>query len=200
MKKKIYCACCLESEVIPNTSMCKECTEFNENEMGLNISDKWNDIKLELKIRDGKEFYMGTNFYLFTTDGETKKLFGDSYELTENPKLGYQLHIAKTSQGWLPLFQMSQNIRSVKDIENVYKSDLNINIIDEYNEVWGWTEFCARVLKWNGGIKGIIKQELINGEYIPISHLDYNSGYSGYSINHYYKDSEGYEFSYTDFS
>ena len=140
---------------------------------------------------------MGTNFYLYTADKESKNLFfGGDYELTEYPDLGFELHIAKTSIGWLPLFQQTDVIKSVKDIENIAVQD-NISIIDEYGEFFTWDEFKDRVLAFNGGIKGIQKRELIDGEYVPISHFDYRAG----SIaNLYFRDDCGYEFSYTEFS
>lgn len=140
---------------------------------------------------------MGTNFYLFTQDKEAKeKYFLGGYELTEFPSLGYLVHIAKTSYGWLPLFQSSEGIKSTKDIARISR-DENIFIVDENGEQYGWEDFKDRVLNFNGGIKGNVKPELVGGEYIPISHLDYNGGINA---NRYYLDADGYEFTEGEFS
>jgi hypothetical protein len=140
---------------------------------------------------------MGTNFYLFTQDAEAKEkyFFGD-YELTEFPSLGYLVHIAKTSYGWLPLFQMSEGIKSTQDIERISK-DENIFIVDEYGEQYGWDEFKERVLNFNGGIKGKVEPELVDDKYIPISHFDYKDKINAHR---YYLDGDGYEFTAEKFS
>ena len=140
---------------------------------------------------------MGTNFYLFTQDKEAKeKYFLGDYELTEFPSLGYLVHIAKTSYGWLPLFQMRETIKSTKDIERIAKAE-NIFIVDENGEQYGWEDFKDRVLNFNGGIKGKVKPELVGSEYIPISHFDYNGGINA---SRYHLDADGYEFTEGEFS
>lgn len=145
---------------------------------------------------------MGTNFYLFTTDKKTKdKFFNyDEFTIVDTPTFGYSIHIAKTSMGWLPLFQSHTNINSVKDIENVYKSG-NFTIYDEYNTEYTWEEFTERVIHFNGGVKGIKKREKITDydgyqEYIPISHFEYRNGLHAHL---YTKDDDGYEFMSGDF-
>lgn len=140
---------------------------------------------------------MGTNFYLFTQDKEEKeKYFLSDYELTEFPSLGYLVHIAKTSYGWLPLFQMRETIKSTKDIERIVKAE-NIFIVDENGETYSWDGFKERVLNFNGGVKGKVKPELVGGEYIPVSHFDYNNGINSHR---YYLDGDGYEFTVGEFS
>ena len=69
-------------------------------------------------------------------------------------------------------------------------------IYDEYNKEYTWDEFDERVLKFNGGIKGIIKQEKNNGAMIPISHFEHDNGKYAYL---YLKDEDGYEFSKSNF-
>lgn len=140
---------------------------------------------------------MGTNFYLFTQDAEAKKKYflGD-YELTEFPSLGYLVHIAKTSMGWLPLFQASEGIKSTRDIERISK-DENMFIVDENGKLYGWDEFKERVLNFNGGVKGKVKSEMFSGEHIPISHLDYKNGENAHL---YSLDDDGYEFTAGRFS
>lgn len=145
---------------------------------------------------------MGTNFYLFTTDKETKNKFFNygEFEIVDEPTFGYSIHIAKTSYGWLPLFQSHTNIHSVKDLENVYKYG-NFTIYDEYDIEYTWDEFVKRVIHFNGGVAGAIKRKKTSPhddkyEYVPISHFEYDNG----KYAHYYtKDSDGYEFMSGDF-
>lgn len=152
---------------------------------------------------------MGTNFYLMTKNKEHRDLyFGYDYELTDTPDWGYQIHIAKTSYGWLPLFEAHRGIESVKQIKDVYHSGEFI-IADEYGTVYSWDEFDKRVLQFNGGVKGRIPREKVEQdrnspwydstlpEYRPISHFEYDSG--RYSSD-YFTDPEGYEFTTHEFS
>ena len=145
---------------------------------------------------------MGTNFYLMTKSKELKeKYFGYNCELTDTPFWGYQIHIAKTSAGWLPLFQKHNCIQSVKDIEKLYFK--GFLICDEYGTSYGWEEFTKRVLQHNGGIKDVIKRELKEDPwdgtkiYYPISHFD-----SAYAMERgrYFVDEEGYEFTDMEFN
>lgn len=159
---------------------------------------------------------MGTNFYFFTNSKEIKnKLFGSSAELTDEPELGYKLHLAKTSHGWLPLFQASEHIHSVSDMVDVYFKQMHnpIKIVDEYGKEYSWSEFTERVIKFNGGTVANRKLEPLKQDktdplydpnlpqHIPISHFEYRG-----IIDHpdtaeqYYKDKDGYEFCNTWFS
>ena len=152
---------------------------------------------------------MGTNFYLMTSSKDARdKYFGWNYELTDTPDWGYSQHIAKTSCGWLPLFDGSGCFESIKELHDLYWSDASFIIYDEYGTVYKWDEFEDRVLKFNGGIDGVAPKEKIiqdknsqfydsdMPEYKPISHFNY--GHGKYK-EHYYKDEDGYEFSYTTF-
>ena len=148
---------------------------------------------------------MGTNFYFSTKDKEFAHKF--DYEIDEEPDLHYSIHLAKTSMGWLPLFQAHKGIiNSVSDIKRIYDENSDkIRLVDEYNEEYTWDKFNERVLKHNGGVYGVMKRYKLDNkpgsmfydeslpETGPISHLEYNqkskNNYSGY-----FKDSEGYEF------
>lgn len=153
---------------------------------------------------------MGTNFYFLTKDKEiAQKIAPNSYELTDSPVFAYEIHIAKTSCGWLPLFQgYVDGISSVEDIKKIYETG-KVEIFDEYNQEYTWFDFEERVLKFNGGITGVIKKQKyeINPncpfydkdmpDYLPVSHFDY--GHGKYS-HMYYKDKEGYEFTLSSFT
>ena len=130
---------------------------------------------------------MGTNFYL-------KKKYST-----------YKQHIAKTSAGWLPLFEASENIHSVADIKVLYDTKKYF-IIDEYDKKYNWEQFDKRVLKHNGGVVGAIPREYYDKNpssifydpnmpgWIPVSHFDTQYAYM------YFKDIEGYEFTEGEFS
>lgn len=127
---------------------------------------------------------MGTNFYL------RKK-----YSKQEQ-------HIAKTSMGWLPIFEASENIRSVADIKTLYDTK-KYWIVDEYGEKYNWEQFTERVLKFNGGVAGAIPKSYYTPDpesyfydkdmpnWTPVSHFEYGNGKYAYM---HFKDSEGYEF------
>ena len=152
---------------------------------------------------------MGTNFYIMTKSKEARdKYFGWSYELTDTPDWGYQQHVAKTSCGWLPSFDGSGCFKSIRELKNIYDSGEFI-LYDEYGTIYTWDEFDERVLKFNGGIKGVTPREKINQdrsspwfdknmpEYKPVSHFEY--AYGRYN-DEYFTDPDGYEFSIREFS
>lgn len=153
---------------------------------------------------------MGTNFYLFGKNKELVQKYAPySYELTDMPDFGYTIHIAKTSCGWLPLFQAHKDgICSVAQYKEAYNTGA-FKIIDEYGIEYTWDEFDERVLKFNGGIKGVAPREKINQdrnspwfdknmpEYKPVSHFEYACGRYN---DEYFTDSDGYEFSIREFS
>jgi len=152
---------------------------------------------------------MGTNFFIGTSDKEARDTyFGWHYELTDEPTWLYERHIAKTSGGWLPLFEASYSINSVADIKKLYDTGKFV-IYDEYGDYYTWEEFDKRVLQHNGGVLGAIPREKIDvdpnleyydsnlPEYRPISHFEYADGLFAYD---YFKDPEGYEFTNHEFS
>lgn len=137
-----------------------------------------------------------------------------SYELTDEPEFGYEIHIAKTSAGWLPFFQGHKDgINSVAGYKAAYDSG-EFKIYDEYGVEYNWEAFDERVLKFNGGIRGFQKPEKINQDktspfydkslpdYRPISHIGGSPQSYKYLFrepNYYFVDPEGYEFSSTEF-
>lgn len=129
---------------------------------------------------------MGTNFYMFTKNKEVKNKYfpNNTTCLVDEPEFGYELHIAKTSCGWKPLFQAHENIKSVTDYGYLY-FEYKCKIYDEYGEEYSWMDFEERVVNWNKD----------NPE--AISHFEYENGkYAQY----YFKDDDGYEFSIGEFS
>jgi hypothetical protein len=151
---------------------------------------------------------MGTNFYLMTKSKEVRdKYFGYDYELTDTPDWGYEIHIAKTSGGWRPLFQSHDCFKSIKQLKELYGTGEFV-LYDEYGTTYSWEEFDERVLKFNGGVKGAVPREKIvqdrNSrwydsnlpEHRPISHFEY--GYGAYA-NEYFSDPDGYEFTTHEF-
>lgn len=152
---------------------------------------------------------MGTNFYMITKNKDLVDEYAPySYELTDYPYFGYKIHVAKTSAGWLPLFQEHNKIKSVKDYKELY-DHAGVDIYDEYGTSYDWIAFKVRVLNHNGGIEGAQPREYIEVDknnifydsdmpnYTPISHFNY---VNGKYTNYYFKDDQGYEFSKTDFS
>lgn len=144
---------------------------------------------------------MGTNFYIGTSDKEARDAyFGRRYELTNKPTWLYDQHIAKTSMGWLPLFEASQSIQSVADIKKLYDTGKFI-IYDEYGTEYNWEEFNERVLKFNDDVLGEISREKIAKDpdntdwdlpsYRLMSHFE--------SVPEYFRDPEGYEFTQREF-
>lgn len=131
---------------------------------------------------------MGTNYYLMTKDKQQAQKYAPySYELTDEPYFGYEIHIAKCSCGWLPLFQAhKEGITSVKEYKEAY--DDGCEICDEYGRQYNWEEFTEQVLQHNGGIRGAIPltfyeqdksslyRDLDMPDHIPVSHFEYGNG------------------------
>lgn len=140
---------------------------------------------------------MGTNFYLKTKVLALAEKYTDAIE-TEGT--AYLIHIAKTSGGWLPLFEEHKAIHSVADLLEAAK---HFDIVDEYDNFYSIEAFIHRVLEHNGGYysKAKIIPALVNkfdDSYEkddcdrPISNLEFGNGKYKYD---YYRDAEGYEFS-----
>ena len=151
---------------------------------------------------------MGTNFYIATTDQSVRdKYFGVNYELTDFPTWGYEQRIAKTSMGWLPLFDGTGCFKSIKELKAIYDTGL-FTIYDEYGNKYNWEEFDLRVLKFNGGVVGAVQKMKYDTdktspyydkdmpEYLPVSHFEYGNGRYAYE---YFNDKDGYEFSHRTF-
>lgn len=153
---------------------------------------------------------MGTNFYMITKNKELAQRYAPySYELIDSPYFGYKIHVAKTSCGWLPLFQAHKNgIDSVVEYKTAYDTG-EFRIYDEYGCEYNWDAFDVRVLKHNGGILGVQKPEKIEQnkrsrwydknmpDYYPISHIQgspQSYKFINQFVNDYFVDSQGYEF------
>ena len=93
------------------------------------------------------------NYYLYVADKKLgKEILGQRVEVTDEPDFGYKLHIAKTSCGWLPLFEKSESVSCVKDIEKIVKDNPSVVIIlNEENAPLSWDEFKEKVLEHEGG-------------------------------------------------
>lgn len=160
---------------------------------------------------------MGTNFYMITKNKTMASLYAPySYELTDTPYFGYEIHIAKTSCGWLPLFQGHKDgINSVSEYKAAYETG-EFDIVDEYGTSYNWNEFEDRVLKFNGGVRGTQKPEKIEQDknssfydknlpkYKPISHISGNIQSYRYmfveTYDDYFTDLDGFEFDRREFS
>lgn len=90
---------------------------------------------------------MGTNFSFYNKEvKETIEKLQEKY-----PDLDLQipnLHIAKTSAGWKPLFNKTKYYSSVAEIYKYYHSDDNILIFDEYGTEYDWDAFVERVINF----------------------------------------------------
>lgn len=159
---------------------------------------------------------MGTNFYLYTKDKQVaQELAPYSYELTDIPDFGYKIHIAKTSMGWLPLFQAHMHgIQSVAEYLDAI-TKYNCRVFDEYGTEYLYDDFVDRVLNFNGGVVGGIEPVAIGEhqgsmnfydynmpKYRPISHIPGTAQSYKYDLHYsldYFTDSEGYEFDRKEF-
>ena len=152
---------------------------------------------------------MGTNFYLFSKNKKLVQKYAPySYKLTDEPDFGYEIHIAKTSCGWLPSFQAHKSgINSVKKYKEAYDTG-EFQITDECGNIYTWDEFDERVLQFNGGTvknrtitpveqdKSSMFYDCNMPDHIPVSHFEYgNWGYK----DEYFTDEEGFEFCIREF-
>ena len=159
---------------------------------------------------------MGTNFFMITKNKEMAQQYAPySYELTDEPYFGYEIHVAKTSCGWLPLFQGHKDgINSVAEYKAAYDTG-EFKIYDEYRREYNWDAFDDRVLKFNGGVLNMQKPEKIEQDknspyydknlpkYYPVSHISGNPQsykYDNWFASDNFKDPDGFEFSRSEFS
>ena len=95
---------------------------------------------------------MGTNYFLFTRSkrlahthfaSETEwGVTDEEYEITEEPYLGYKVHLNKCSAGWRPLFQCHSAFDSFSKLEGFFeKYKRYLTILDEYGDRFAWTEY-----------------------------------------------------------
>ena len=105
---------------------------------------------------------MGTNFYLRDVNLQTSKqiLLSKIAETLEYYGLEYlydalkdavddnvkDVHIAKTSAGWKPLFQANERFNSMDDLWEILRFGNHI-VVDEYDGIYDLDKFVKRVLK-----------------------------------------------------
>lgn len=88
---------------------------------------------------------IGTNFYLRDDKlYEQVKQFKDTYDIDIQLP---EIHIAKTSYGWKPLFQKNMLFSSVKELKTFYDTS-KLQIFDEYDNLYNWEQFTERVLEF----------------------------------------------------
>ncbi len=135
----------------------------------------------------------------------------NNFELARELKAGSKIHVCKNSYGWLPLFQAQEYLwESIEEIKRHYDV-LSPKIVNEYGGVLTWEEFERNVINWNGGYDGVIPKTLYKSrkstkywladslmpKYLPVSHFTYADGKLAHM---YFKDLEGYEFTWLEFS
>ena len=138
-----------------------------------------------------------------------KAIDNDNFELARELMDGSEVHVCKNSGGWLPLFQAQKGLwESVAEIKRHY-SIIHPKIVDEYGKELTWEDFEKNFINWNGGYDGAIpktpyKQDLSlpysdpdMPAHRPVSHFEYGNGKNAHM---YFKDSEGYEFTWSEFS
>lgn len=139
---------------------------------------------------------MGTNFYFMTKNKDlAHKFFDGEYELTEEPYLGYEIHLNKLSFGWRPLFQKHEEFDTWNKLEQFYLShEDDLEIYDEYGEKYEWEDYKKRIfnhaarepepMKWHYGVDpiGAFSGKILYYDkcepeeadfWIPIDHVKY---------------------------
>lgn len=140
---------------------------------------------------------MGTNFYFFTQNRAVADLMGSKREVTDIPELGWELHIAKTSCGWKPVFEEHEQIHSVRDLDKFYHDNMHyLTIFDVYEQKYSWPEFEERVI--NHGTPKVFNPEI--GMYTGNWRCESDNDCELYK--HWdgeYADADGYRFSTREF-
>ena len=101
---------------------------------------------------------MGTNYYLFIKNKKiARENFAEvdeygnvdaTYEIVDEPQLGYKVHLNKCSFGWRPLFQIHKAFRSFTELEAFCtRYDSKIRIFDEYREEYSWNDYKKKIMK-----------------------------------------------------
>lgn len=101
---------------------------------------------------------MGTNYYFMCRDKElvqenfaikeTWGVYGEEYEIVDEPYLGYKIHLNKLSCGWRPLFQRHKAFKTFNELNKFYFSNKDkLEIYNEYGEKFMWDEYFDRVYR-----------------------------------------------------
>ena len=100
---------------------------------------------------------MGTNYYLFTGSKQlARKYFAEvtdygyvdaEYEIVDEPRLGYEIHLNKCSCGWRPLFQCHKAFKSFAELETFFrKHEKSLTIYDEYGKEFEWSDYKQMII------------------------------------------------------
>lgn len=133
---------------------------------------------------------MGTNFYIFTKNRSAKELLGPKAVLTDDPDFGYDLHIAKTSYGWKPLFEEHERVHSIADLKWLYDQIPDAQIFDEYGNRYSWPKFEERVIRFGDR----------ENNWRTLAHNDMATAQRFQCDPYEYISSDGYRFSRNEFS
>lgn len=99
---------------------------------------------------------MGTNFYLMSKNREFIRdnfavrtdwgVVDKEYDITDDPYLGYEIHLNKLSYGWRPLFQRHKAFKTFKELDCFFHQNASeLEIYDEYGKKFLWQEYFERV-------------------------------------------------------
>ena len=84
-----------------------------------------------------------------------------SYQLTDTPYCGYEIHIAKTSCGWLPLFQGHQDgINSVREYKEAYETG-EFEIFDIFNDLLKTSSYSVSTVVGNTAVEDVKIYDLV---------------------------------------
>ena len=104
---------------------------------------------------------------------------GTNYYLL-NKTTNEKLHLCKLSHGWKPLFQAHEGkFKSVFELETIMMVDYSLEIIDEYDRVIDYSQFVDKIL---------------DKQYDSFSKSHMGTGCNAF------KDIDGYEWTYWEFS
>lgn len=89
---------------------------------------------------------MGTNYYLFTGSKQlARKYFAEvseygyvdaEYEIVDEPRLGYEIHLNKCSCGWRPLFQCHKVFKSFAEQEAAKRLKCSDNYLRDSSDFY----------------------------------------------------------------
>lgn len=113
---------------------------------------------------------MGTNYYLMSKNKSLVKNYFDDYEIVDEPFLGYQIHIAKTSFGWAPLMQKhSKAFTTFAELRKFYLHNVYaLSIYNEYLEEVSWGEFEKKITEWANVAPQACKWVQTNSKYMEL--------------------------------
>ena len=111
---------------------------------------------------------MGTNYYLFTTKKTIANELGEHCELTDSPKLGYELHLGKTSCGWKPLLQSNPCFKTFNEFEKYFEAHKGLKIFDEYEREYKFDEFKQLLIAHSQRKKEPQKWVFAENEFDPM--------------------------------